>query len=95
MDTGLNSRHPHSSRSPSLNKASDRAALVERVAGGGVDERVTKMNYDGLAELGWRGSQWVNGKNGYAHWEKLTPAEQADLKKDLCGTVAGGKGVLA
>lgn len=40
-----------------------------------------QINYDGLAELGWRGSQWINGKNGYAHWEKLTPAEQADLKK--------------
>ena len=39
------------------------------------------MNYGGLAELGWRGSQWINGKNGYKHWEQLTPTEQAELKR--------------
>lgn len=39
------------------------------------------INYEGLAELGWRGSQWINGKNGYKHWEKLTPTEQAKLKQ--------------
>ena len=39
-------------------------------------------NYDGLAELGWRGSQWIEGWNGYAHWERLTPAQQATLRSE-------------
>jgi hypothetical protein len=39
------------------------------------------MNYDSLAQLGWNASQWINGKNGYKHWERLTPAEQAELRQ--------------
>lgn len=39
-------------------------------------------NYDGLAELGWNGSQWINGKNGYKHWEQLAPEEQAQLRSE-------------
>jgi len=42
---------------------------------------MSEINYDGLAEPGWRGSQWIEGKNGYAHWEKLTPTQQDYLKK--------------
>lgn len=41
---------------------------------------MSETNWDGLAELGWRGSQWVNSKNGYKHWERLSPSEQAELR---------------
>lgn len=37
------------------------------------------MNYAGLAELGWRATQTINGKNGYDDWEKLTGVEKQML----------------
>lgn len=39
------------------------------------------MNYAGLAELGWRATQIVSGKNGYDDWEKLTDAEKQILQQ--------------
>jgi hypothetical protein len=36
-------------------------------------------NYDGLAELGWRGTRTVNGMNGYYNWEKLDDAQKQML----------------
>lgn len=41
-----------------------------------------ETNYDGLAELGWRGSQWIDGRNGYKHWERLTDKEQTALRSE-------------
>lgn len=38
------------------------------------------MNYAGLAELGWRATQTIAGKNGYDDWEQLTPQQQATLR---------------
>lgn len=29
------------------------------------------INFEGLAELGWRSTQTINGMNGYYDWEKL------------------------
>jgi hypothetical protein len=43
---------------------------------------MSEINYNGLAELGWTASQWINGKNGYKHWDQLTSAEQAELRRE-------------
>lgn len=38
-----------------------------------------KINYKGLAELGWRGTQTIRGLNAYHDWERLTPGERDNL----------------
>jgi hypothetical protein len=38
-----------------------------------------QTNYDGLAELGWRGTRTINGKNGYYDWERLSDVEKQRL----------------
>ena len=37
------------------------------------------MNYAGLAELGWRATQTIKGKNGYDDWERMTDVEKQML----------------
>lgn len=37
------------------------------------------MNYAGLAELGWRATQTIAGKNGYDDWEKMSDVEKQML----------------
>lgn len=37
------------------------------------------INYAGLAELGWKATQTINGKNGYDDWERLSDAEKQIL----------------
>jgi len=37
------------------------------------------MNCAGLAELGWRATQTVNGKNGYDDWERMSDVEKQVL----------------
>lgn len=39
------------------------------------------MNYAGLAELGWRATQTISGKNGYDDWEKLTDVDKQILQQ--------------
>lgn len=39
------------------------------------------MNYAGLAELGWRATQTINGKNGYDDWEKMDDTEKQILDR--------------
>lgn len=39
------------------------------------------MNYAGLAELGWRATQTIAGKNGYDDWEKLSDVEKQILDR--------------
>lgn len=34
------------------------------------------MNYAGLAELGWRATQTIAGKNGYDDWDRMSDAEK-------------------
>lgn len=38
------------------------------------------MNYAGLAELGWRATQTIDGKNGYDDWERLDSDQQVALR---------------
>jgi hypothetical protein len=39
------------------------------------------MNYAGLAELGWRATQTIAGKNGYDDWEKMSDVEKQILQQ--------------
>lgn len=39
------------------------------------------MNYAGLAELGWRATQTIAGKNGYDDWEKMSDVEKQMLDR--------------
>lgn len=52
------------------------------------------INYDGLAQLGWNASQWIEGKNGYKHWEQLTPAQQAALRAEWAAKTPEEKAYL-
>jgi hypothetical protein len=38
-----------------------------------------EINYDGLAELGWRGTRTIRKMNGYYDWEKLSDVEKQAL----------------
>jgi hypothetical protein len=40
------------------------------------------MNYAGLAELGWRATQIIDGKNGYDDWERMSDAEKQILDQE-------------
>lgn len=51
-------------------------------------------NYDGLAELGWRGTRTINGKNGYYDWEKLTDEEKQRLDLQWVDLPASAKQYL-
>lgn len=39
------------------------------------------MNYAGLAELGWRATQTIHGKNGYDDWERMADVEKQMLDR--------------
>lgn len=39
------------------------------------------MNYAGLAELGWRATQTIHGKNGYDDWEKMSDVEKQIIQR--------------
>lgn len=39
------------------------------------------MNYAGLAELGWRATQTIAGKNGYDDWERMSDVEKQMLQR--------------
>jgi hypothetical protein len=39
------------------------------------------MNYAGLAEMGWKATQTINGKNGYDDWEKMSDVEKQILDR--------------
>ena len=39
------------------------------------------MNYAGLAQLGWRATQTIAGKNGYDDWEKMSDVEKQILDR--------------